>query len=129
MTKHCQRTYTHFLERSDLYKTEKPYELRFVPNGDFPRENLVKKRHDDIEVEDVRGWEEQLKIGRNGFELMPLDAPMLPHEYDDKEAVERRYLPLVAKQLTNLLGASRIQIHDYLVHPPCCQSVSGRLTR
>ena len=103
------------LDRLDLYHKEKPYEMRFNPPGDFPRKNLHISKYCGIPVEDVRGREKELSIDKNGFAVMKLDVSMTLEDFDDKEIIKAHYLSRVAEGLKECLGASRVQVHDYLV--------------
>ena len=103
------------LDKNELYQREKPYEMRFNPPGDFPRKNLEVSKHDNIPVEDVRGYEKDLSFERNGFIVMELDIPMDIEDFGSREAIVSQYLPKVAEELKDRLGATRVQVHDYLV--------------
>jgi len=103
------------LDRLELYQKEKPYEMRFYPPGDFPRKNLHISTYHGIPVEDIRSRKESLSISKNGSMVMELDSQMSPEDFSDREAIESQYLPKVAEGLKKCLGASRVQIHDYLV--------------
>lgn len=69
----------------------------------------------------MRGHEEELSLEKNGSIVMELDAKMNVDEFGDREAIRQKYLPQVAEKLKERLGASRVQIHDYLVQKssPC----------
>jgi hypothetical protein len=103
------------LDRLELYKHEKPYEMRFDFPGDFPRKNLHISKHEGILVEDVRGREKDLTLEKNGFAVLELDIPMTVEDFSDGNAIRARYLPQVAETLRQSLGASRVQVHDFVV--------------
>jgi hypothetical protein len=105
------------LDRLELYQWEKPYEMRFIPPNGFPRKNLHISKYEGIPVKDVRGVEKTLSIEKNGFVVMELEAPMTLEDFSDREAIRSRYLPKVAESLKECLGASRVQVHDYVVFP------------
>lgn len=105
------------LDKLELYKREKPYEMRFYPPGNFPRKNLHISTYHDIPVEDVRNQEKDLSIDKNGFRLMQINVSMNLEDFSSREAIRSQYLPQVAKSLKECLGASRVQVHDYLVSP------------
>lgn len=111
----CVKTYVGCLDRLDIYKKEKPYELRFQYSGDFPFTNTQISAHHDIAVEDVRGHEKGLSLEKNGFAMMELDIPLLPNDFNDPQIVETKYLPPLSESLKELLGASRVQVYDYVV--------------
>jgi DNA-binding transcriptional MerR regulator len=114
-------TSIHCLDRLELYRKEKPYEMRFYPPCDFPRKNIHISKYHGIPVEDIRARKESLSINKNGFMVMELDGQMSPEDFSDREAIASQYLPKVAEELKKCLGASRVQIHDYLVSP--CQRI------
>lgn len=103
------------LDKLELYNTVKPYELRFFPPSDFPRTNLKYTKYEGIEVEDMRGREDELSVEKNGYTLMKIDVPMEAEDFSDRDKLRSIYLPLVAERLKEHLGASRVQVHDYLV--------------
>ncbi|RHZ70336.1 hypothetical protein CDV55_108201 [Aspergillus turcosus] len=103
------------LDKLELYRREKPYEIRFAVPDDFPRTNLQISVYDHIRVEDVRGHENELSIKENGFAVMELDVPMSPEDFSEPQLIQSKYLPPLAEKLKNFLGASRVQVHDYVV--------------
>ncbi|TKX21714.1 hypothetical protein C1H76_6210 [Elsinoe australis] len=107
------------LERLEVYATHKPFEVRVErPNeaGDLgPQTNLRTEERGGIAVEDVRHRKHSLSFEKNGFFVLDIDVNMAPEEFEDKQAIEEKYLPVVAETLSRRLGAERIQIHDYLV--------------
>jgi len=115
MSQQIQLTSVCCLDRLELYKKEKPYEMRFYPPGDFPRKNLQISKYHNIQVEDVRGREQELSLEKNGFVVMGLDTGMSAEDFSDRQSIRSRYLPKVAEGLRKCLGASRVQVHDYLV--------------
>lgn len=98
-----------------MYQKEKPYEMRFYPPGDFPRKNLHISKYYGIPVEDIRGREDSLSISKNGFMVMKLNDQMSTEDFSNRETIQSQYLPKVAEELKKCLGASRVQIYDYLV--------------
>ena len=104
-----------YLDKIELYQREKPYEMRFNPPGDSPRKNLQISKYENIPVEDVRGHEKDLSFSKTGFIVMELDVPMDMEDFDDREAIISQYLPRIAEGLKDRLGATRVQVHDYLV--------------
>lgn len=103
------------LDRLELFKTEKPYEIVFKAPGNFPRTNMSTSRHHGIPVHDIRGRQDNFSITRNGFYIMNLESEMTADDFDDEAAIKSIYLPQVAETLKQSLGASRVQVHDYMV--------------
>ncbi|KAJ6186406.1 hypothetical protein N7519_007707 [Penicillium mononematosum] len=117
------------LDRLDLYRREKPYELRFDPPNEFPRKNLQISQHHDIRVEDIRNRKGDLSIEKNGFVVMDLEDIMSAEKFGHGDAVESRYLPQVAESLKERLGATRVQIHDYPTVDRVWKSIEGPIKK
>ncbi|CAI6099913.1 unnamed protein product [Clonostachys chloroleuca] len=103
------------LDRLDIYKRDKPFELRFPAPEGFPQKNMVVSEYTDVKVHDVRGQENQLSLEKNGFFVMKLHQTLEPADFDSTETIRSKYLPQVAEMLKSRLGASRVIVHDYLV--------------
>lgn len=103
------------LPRNGLWEREKPYLLKFKPTVDFPKTNISMVKLDGIQIEDTRGKEHNLSLERNGFAIMNLDIAMSPELFDDHETVQSAFLPEAAEALKSFLGASRVQVFDYVV--------------
>lgn len=127
MPAHNLTTSVFCLERLEMYAKHKPFEVRVERPGNAaelgPQTNLRAKEYDNIVIEDIRPWKSSLSLERNGFFVLDIDVNMTPEEFEDKRAIEERYLPVVARTLCQRLGARRIQIHDYLV-PSTCLSMA-----
>lgn len=106
------RTTTH-LEQDDLYKTEKPYSLRFTPPEEFPHQNTRLEEH-DIEFQDVREYR-PLSFEKEGSIVISIQSQMEYDDFDDDEKVKDRYLKEVANILRQFLGASKVQVFDHRV--------------
>ncbi|KAJ4307475.1 hypothetical protein N0V84_012708 [Fusarium piperis] len=103
----------YFLERSERWKTEKPYVLNYVPELPAVRSNSSLESK-NIDVEDIRGRETEFTYSKNGFFVLPLDCSMTPEDYDDDAKVKQIYLKQVGDSVKEALGASRVQIYDYI---------------
>lgn len=104
-----------FLERHDLYKEEKPYVLTFKPPDGFPSTNVKLDLHEDVEVYDIRGRENEFSIDQNGFALMKLNSQLSYKDFGEDEIVSKIYLKEVADALIKRLGASQVQIFEHVV--------------
>jgi len=108
----------HFLAEDELYEEEKPYSLRYEPEGDYARTNINIEKHEGIEIHDLRGLE--FSFEKNGFTVMNLESKMKYEDWDDPEKVVEIYLREVSSSLKKLLGARHVQIFDHLLrkrHP------------
>jgi hypothetical protein len=104
----------YFLERSELWKTEKPFVLDYVPEPPAVKSN-ASVADKPVVIEDIRGRESQFTYAENGFCLLPLDHGMEPADFDDDAKVRDVYLRNVGDALKTTLRASRVQIYDYIV--------------
>jgi len=61
-----------YLEKSDLYDSEKPYYFSgpLEKDQESGRTNLTYTNHDGIQLHDLRGVEHQLKLNVHGFQLL-----------------------------------------------------------
>lgn len=113
----------YFLPKDPLWEKEKPYTLKFQPAEKFPGTNGARVEVDNILVEDIRGRESSFSIEKNGFAVMPLkNIGMKYEDFHDDQKVESVYLRNLAAELKVFLGASRVQIFDFVVSPKLVQS-------
>jgi hypothetical protein len=107
------RTTAHFLTRNDLYRTEKPYSLRFPPPEGFSRQSTQLEEH-EISVQDIRK-SKPLSFALEGCTVLGLQSSMKYEDYDDEEKVKVIYLKEVAGCLREFFGASKVQIFEHRV--------------
>jgi hypothetical protein len=117
MLENVANTSMYLLERDVLWKTVKPYDLKFNPPAGFPKTNAVLRRYDNIQVEDIRGRENEFSIQKNGFELIRLEAPLTLQDFEggDHNKLTEHYFKPLANALKALLKAQRVQIFDFQV--------------
>jgi hypothetical protein len=117
MLQDVENTSMYFLERDELWKTVKPYDLKFNPPAGFPKTNAVPRKHDNIRVEDIRGREKEFNIQKNGFELVKLEASLTLQDFEEgnRDRLAEAYFRPLADKLKSLLKAQRVQIFDYQV--------------
>lgn len=107
-----------FLEKDELYDTEKPYTLMVDPGDEhFPRSNFKLHEPADLTIEDVRGRQHEFSIERNGFKLIRLESQMTYDDYDNEEKTLTVYLDEAVEALKTSLGATRVQIYEHVVSP------------
>lgn len=104
-----------FLQKDELYDTEKPYLLMVEPGEHFPKTNFKLHEPADLTIEDIRDRQHEFTIERNGFKLIKLESQMTYDDYDNETKRLTVYLDEVAKALKSSLGASRVQIFEHLV--------------
>jgi hypothetical protein len=103
-----------FLADDELYKTERPYSLKFEAPDGLRRSNILVEKHQQA-IQDARGLEKRLTMEDNGFALVDLDTEMTYDDFEDEERVKAVYLVEVAGMLQSLVGASRVQVFEYVV--------------
>lgn len=108
-------TSMYFLQPQQLYATEKPYSLRFVPPEGFPRSNIALERHSDVEIQDIRPSVDKLSFSEHGFKIMPFHSGMKYEDFDDEDKIVRIYLKEIADALRDELGAQHVQIFEHTV--------------
>jgi hypothetical protein len=105
----------HFLARDKLFEIEKPYSLRFPPDGDLPQSNIKREKF-RVVVNDLRKGEPPA-LEQNGFQIMNMESAMRYSDFDDEERIKSLYLPEVEAALLKELGARRVHVMDFAVCP------------
>lgn len=111
----CVESSMYFLKRDELYARDKVYELKYEPHNGLPKNNMITERREAIIIEDVRKKKDSLCFHQNGFEVLNIDCDLRPEDFDDQEKVVNCYMQTVAHKLKEKLGASRVQVIDYVV--------------
>ncbi|KAF2124978.1 putative CmcJ-like methyltransferase [Dothidotthia symphoricarpi CBS 119687] len=130
MVQNIKDTSMYLLERNPLWKSVKPYDLKFSPPEGFPKSNAVPRKHDGIQVEDIRGREHEFSLAKNGFALIPMDVSMSVQDFENfnGDELSSRFFKPVADSLKIFLGAERVQVFDFQVrksHPEFPISTGG----
>ncbi|RMZ91047.1 hypothetical protein DV736_g1710, partial [Chaetothyriales sp. CBS 134916] len=99
----------------NLYSQEKPYYLDYSPPDGIKRSNVELERFEKLHIEDIRDRLGDFTFEKTGFQLISLDHGMEYDDFVDKDKVEEVYLKHVAQMLQQQLGASRVQIYDWIV--------------
>lgn len=110
----CVNATLSFLADDGLYLTERPYSLKFEAPAGLRRSNILVEKHQQ-NIEDVRGLEKNLTLDENGFVLVHLDTEMTYEDFEEEDRVKAVYLVEVAEMLQKLVGASRVQVFEYVV--------------
>lgn len=110
-----------YLERLELYKTEKPYEVTFAPinitQADVRRTNLSRKPW-TVLIRDFSDGRTSFNTDVQGFELDSFPTSLSASELQDTGAIESRYHQEAEAYLTGKYGAKKIFIFDTTVPPP-----------
>ncbi|KAI1425309.1 hypothetical protein F5Y12DRAFT_784740 [Xylaria sp. FL1777] len=110
----------YYLDRADLYDTEKPYTMRYQPDENIPQTNFVKVKC-PIRVKSMRDSSDgPFKLDECGFQLIQLQSQLSYEEFWDNEKVQSTYVQEVKNALKAELGAKYVFVLDYAVrkrHP------------
>jgi hypothetical protein len=104
----------HFLARDKLFEIEKPYSLRFPPEGDLPQSNIKREKF-RVVMNDMRKKGEAPTLQQNGFQIMHMESDMRYADFDDEERIKSLYLPEVESALLKELGARHVHVMDFAV--------------
>jgi hypothetical protein len=103
----------YFLAEDPLFDTEKPYSLRFPPEGDLPQTNVKRERH-GVTLHSLRNMP-NIGIEERGFEIIDFPSQMLYEDFADEATVRSKYLPEVREALIKTLGARHVHVLDFAV--------------
>ncbi|KAK2598100.1 hypothetical protein QQS21_005811 [Conoideocrella luteorostrata] len=102
----------HFIDRTDLWDTVKPYTLQFYPKEDFPRNNL---QHSPCmtRINSMRSRVPAASLDVEGFAVHHLRSKMEYPEFMDKSKVEMVYCRELEDYFREMLGARHVRVLDY----------------
>jgi hypothetical protein len=104
-----------FLTRDELYQEERPYLLIYEPPEGFPKTNIRLEKHRDLELEDIRGRENQFCVASDGFEILKIKTSLPRESFDDEQLVKDVYLREAADAVRTMFGAQKVQIFEHLL--------------
>ena len=109
-----------FLRRDDLYDKEKPFQLRYEAEKGTPTTNFRLEKQESVKISSIRGRERDLSFETNGFTVLKLDKEIPYDSFSNPEGI-RGYLDEVAQRLKLRLGATKVQVYQYVVSPRLCK--------
>ena len=101
-----------FFARDELWKHEKPYQIKYVPENGVPASNHRLEKREGIKITSMRGREDQFSIEKNGFAVFKLDQAPPYTDFNNRDGI-RKYLEIVAQSVKALLCADKVQIFNY----------------
>ena len=114
-----------FIKWTDLYKTEKPYQIFIDLPSSTPRTN-VDFEVKDVTFRDIRGKETSFGLDTHGFMMHNTEETVDLDEDPTAEFMEKVYLPIVEKLVRKeVKGADRVKIFDWRV---CVNILLARLS-
>ena len=124
-----------YLKPLDLYQAEKPYHINLPSEalGSHAQSNEVSHEYSGIQIQNLRGRENDFNLDRNGFQVFQdincsdspnrschnVSAAPSPDIFDSPDAVRRIYYPTIERLLKEKLGAqsARAFTHDVRLPP------------
>ena len=104
----------YFLDRSDLWKTVKPYNFQYYPKEDFPRNNILHSPH-ITRIRCMRSRVPPVSLDVEGFEVHRLDTKMEYSDFKDDTMIEAVYCRELEKHFKETLGAKNVRALDFQV--------------
>jgi hypothetical protein len=105
-----------FLQRIDLYETEKPYTLQYFPDDEaFPRTNCARASRSNVRVRDLRVREKAPTVDTEGFEILQLDSAMQYADFGSTETTQHTYYPEIKALLQAHFHPQCVEILDHNV--------------
>ena len=104
------------LQELPRYASEKPYTMRYVPEGAVAVSNVEREKH-LVSVKDIRSdiAEREYSLDKNGFTICHLDTQMQYEDYDDHDKITNVYLPELESKLQSYFPGSSVDFVSYLV--------------
>lgn len=118
-------TEIYHLQQLPRYGSEKPYTMRYVPDGGVAVTNVEREKH-VVSVKDMRRDVDcdAFNLDRNGFTVSKMATEMKYEDYDDHEKITNVYLPAIESKLLAYFPGSTVDFVSYLVsrHEPAARS-------
>lgn len=123
-----------YLKPLHLYQTEKPYHINLPANalGSHAQSNEVSEEYAGIQIEDLRGFENDFTLDKNGFQIFQdtdcsnssvcstygTSAVPTSDFYDDPDLVRKYYYPTIERFLKEKLKAQLVKPFTHEVWLP-----------
>ena len=100
-----------YLAPLDEYLKEKPYHSRLPFLNGLRRTNIVGRKY-EVEVYNIRGYEDHFTLEESGFRFLPFPVKM--SSWTD-QSVQSEYLPMVSTWLAQYFACRKAEIYSYNV--------------
>lgn len=107
-------TEIYHLQELPRYESEKPYTMRYVPEGGTAVSNVRREKH-MLRVKNIRDTKHEYTLDRNGFMISRLPTRLDYAIFDSQEAIEKEYFPELETILLDLFPGSTVDFVSYLV--------------
>lgn len=105
-------TEIYHLQELARYEDEKPYTMRYVPDGQVAVSNVAREKH-VVDVRDMR--QQDVQLDHNGFTFLSLPQKMSYTDFDSHENITTTYLPELETVLRQQFPDSTVDFVSYLV--------------
>lgn len=103
----------YFLQRDELWETEKPYGMRYYAEG-IAQSNVRREKH-RIVLKDIRQLTIAPSVDVQGFSVMALDSRMAYEDFNDYSKIKLIYHQDIIAALKKTLGAKHVFVMDNAV--------------
>lgn len=103
-----------FIDRNEIYDTQKPYSLRYEAGGEIQHTNVVHHEH-ETKVCNMRNHLDSLSFGESGFRVLQLKSQMEYNDYADTEKIDSIHTPEIETELIRTFQASEVHVFDSVV--------------
>jgi hypothetical protein len=103
----------YFLQRDELWETEKPYGMRYYAEG-IAQSNVRREKH-RIVLKDIRQLTIAPSVDVQGFSVMALDSRMAYEDFNDYSKIKLIYHQDIVAALKKTLGAKHVFVMDNAV--------------
>lgn len=104
----------HHLQPLPKYAVEKPYTMRYVPEGPIAVSNVARIKH-DVKVLDMRATNKEYSLDRNGFTWSRIDTKMAYEDYESHEKITAVHFSELENCLKKLFPGCMVDFVSYLV--------------
>ncbi|KAL8305074.1 hypothetical protein RB598_003022 [Gaeumannomyces tritici] len=102
----------HFLQRSNLFGTEKPYAFRYHVDAPEVQQTNMTMSPALVTIRNIRGFEHHFSLESTGFEVIDVGETIPYESFFDGAAVEL-YLRGLERLLKSRLGALHVEVFRY----------------
>ncbi|KAG8667967.1 hypothetical protein FPOAC1_012809 [Fusarium poae] len=104
----------YYLDRTSLHDVEKPYSMRYLPEG-IPQSNYKKVKY-PMNAKSMRCYGvDSFRLNECGFQRIELKTKLSYDDFWDNQKVQEVYIEEVKDALKAELGAKHVHVLDYAV--------------
>lgn len=107
-------TEIYHLQELPRYASEKPYTMRYTPEGQIPVSNVLREKH-VLEVSNMREDPDRYQVESNGFTVCTLGTKLEYEIFDSHEKITTVYFRELENILLKQFPGSTAEFVSYLV--------------